>query len=620
YGWEVTNSWGNYGNGPDEFQDIIDIAVDNTNGYLYVVDQRGPDTRIARFTTDGEYLQDMPDGYNYPEAIDVDTEGNLYVANTNNHEILKFNSDGMLLASMGEYGEEEGNLVSPFRIIVDENDNVYVVDKPSTVPLYRVQKFSQIAGGARPEIPDDVPDRDGDGLLNDVEIDGWDITYTDMSGTHTIHVTSDPLLVDTDLDGLTDLQEHDMGTDPQDPDTDNDGLSDLAEWQGFSPQTNPKHFDTDGDGLPDGIEITYDSDPNTEDTDGEGLSDAQEFGLGSDPNNTDTDGDGLDDASEAALNSNLASPDSDGDFLFDGEEVTLGTDVNNGDTDGDGLSDGMESAVYSTNPLNEDSDGDGLSDGKEILIYKTDPLNEDTDGDGIPDGTEVEQGTNPFLEDSDHDGVSDNEEMENVAPAVDAGPDDTIEEGDTFTGSGFFTDPDTDNWSAGVDYGDGSDFQPLTLNPDKAFVLSHIYSDNGTYTVTVTVADDRGGVGSDNVTVTVNEPEFIMVPIDIKPGGTPNSIQPNSKGVIPVAILTTPTFDTRAVDPASIRFGPAGAVPDKYALEDVDKDGDIDLILHFKTRDTGIKSGDTEAVLIGRTKNGEHIKGTDSVSVVPPKK
>jgi hypothetical protein len=44
--------------------------------------------------------------------------------------------------------------------------------------------------------------------------------------------------------------------------------------------------------------------------------------------------------------------------------------------------------------------------------------------------------------------------------------------------------------------------------------------------------------------------------IDIKPGSFPNSINPRSKGVIPVAILTTDTFDATTVDPLSVTFGP----------------------------------------------------------------
>jgi len=44
----------------------------------------------------------------------------------------------------------------------------------------------------------------------------------------------------------------------------------------------------------------------------------------------------------------------------------------------------------------------------------------------------------------------------------------------------------------------------LTLNDDKTFNLSHIYTTNGTYDVTVKVTDDDSGVGLDTAKVTVN--------------------------------------------------------------------------------------------------------------------
>ncbi|MDY6837598.1 MAG: PKD domain-containing protein [Thermodesulfobacteriota bacterium] len=95
--------------------------------------------------------------------------------------------------------------------------------------------------------------------------------------------------------------------------------------------------------------------------------------------------------------------------------------------------------------------------------------------------------------------------VNNVAPSVDAGPDATINEGGAFAGQGSFTDPGDDTWTATVDYGDGSGVQPLTLNPDRTFALNHVYSDSGTFTVTVTVTDDDGGVGTDNAAVTAND-------------------------------------------------------------------------------------------------------------------
>ena len=103
-------------------------------------------------------------------------------------------------------------------------------------------------------------------------------------------------------------------------------------------------------------------------------------------------------------------------------------------------------------------------------------------------------------------------------------------------------------------------------------------------------------------------------PIDIKPGSDPNSININSNGVIPVAILTTECFDAADVDPETVRFGPAEASPVHYALEDVDGDGD--MILHFKTQETSIVLGDAEASLTGETYNGQKIVGTDSVKVI----
>jgi PKD repeat protein len=91
----------------------------------------------------------------------------------------------------------------------------------------------------------------------------------------------------------------------------------------------------------------------------------------------------------------------------------------------------------------------------------------------------------------------------NTAPTVYAGNNATINEGDTFTSSGSFTDPGADTWTATVNYGDGSGVQPLPL-AGKSFNLNHDYADNGVYTVTVTVNDDDGGVGTDTASVTVD--------------------------------------------------------------------------------------------------------------------
>jgi len=106
---------------------------------------------------------------------------------------------------------------------------------------------------------------------------------------------------------------------------------------------------------------------------------------------------------------------------------------------------------------------------------------------------------------------------------------------------------------------------------------------------------------------------YKTIDIDIKPGSYPNSINLKSKGLIPVAILTTSTFDVKDVNVNRISF--AGAEPIKSHIEDMDNDGDIDLILYFDAQSLKLNQTDTEASL-----TGDIIKGTDSVKIVPNKK
>ena len=108
-------------------------------------------------------------------------------------------------------------------------------------------------------------------------------------------------------------------------------------------------------------------------------------------------------------------------------------------------------------------------------------------------------------------------------------------------------------------------------------------------------------------------PPVTTVTIDIKPGSATNPINIGSGGVIPVAILTTPTFDATTVDVSSVRFGPGNAVEAHGTghIEDVDGDGDLDLLLHFRTADAAIPCGATSATL-----TGTGFTGTDVVRTI----
>jgi len=112
-----------------------------------------------------------------------------------------------------------------------------------------------------------------------------------------------------------------------------------------------------------------------------------------------------------------------------------------------------------------------------------------------------------------------------------------------------------------------------------------------------------------------------IVDMDIKPGSVPNTINRASRGKIPVAILSSPTFDATAhVDISSLTFGRTG---DEASLafcdadvQDVNNDGLPDVVCHFETQAAGFLSGDTQGILKGRTQTGARFRGTDSVRVL----
>ena len=154
---------------------------------------------------------------------------------------------------------------------------------------------------------------------------------------------TDPLAIDSDLDGLTDAAEvTSTGTDPLDSDTDDDGLSDGAEVNYW--MSDPLVYDPDADS-----DLFYhfndcnDSNPDVNPGKPELLN-------------------GIDDNCD--------------DYIDEGYNFT--------DRDNDGLKDWDEYHIHGTDFMDSDTDDDGLDDGEEVNIFSSmgsDPLVYDPDDD-----------------------------------------------------------------------------------------------------------------------------------------------------------------------------------------------------------------------------------------------
>jgi probable HAF family extracellular repeat protein len=108
--------------------------------------------------------------------------------------------------------------------------------------------------------------------------------------------------------------------------------------------------------------------------------------------------------------------------------------------------------------------------------------------------------------------------------------------------------------------------------------------------------------------------EADRVKIDIKPGDPANSINLRSRGVVPVAVISTSEFDALAIDYASVVF--AGAKPAKWGKVDVNSDGRVDMLFHFRTQELKLSVKCAEAKLTGKTTDGKLIDGIDSVKIL----
>ena len=221
--------------------------------------------------------------------------------------------------------------------------------------------------------------------------------------------------------------------------------------------------------------------------------------------------------------------------------------------------------------------------------------------------------------------------VNNVAPRAYAGTDVTVESGQTFDFMGSFSDPGVldSPWNWRIEWG-VAPAETGSTTTQGAITSSLMMCAAGTFDVTLSVKDKDGDTGSDQVSVTVG---YVNVGLDITPGSTPNAVSLKKKGSLPVAILSSATFDATTIDPASVRLGDESGTDTgverlrgRYntGVSDVNGDGRPDLVLTFSVPQL-VDNRDlipTSTSLVIRGSQGAsggscvNFRGTDAVVVV----
>ncbi|HPZ07776.1 MAG TPA: TIGR03663 family protein [Candidatus Eremiobacteraeota bacterium] len=120
------SSWGEQGSQEGRFQEPCGIEIDCSRGYVFIADTWNH--RIQRFSADGQFQLSWSGEFYGPRDLAVDSNGDIYVTDTGNCLIKKYNNKGELLATIGSKGSGDGQFQEPIGIAMDKAGNILVAD------------------------------------------------------------------------------------------------------------------------------------------------------------------------------------------------------------------------------------------------------------------------------------------------------------------------------------------------------------------------------------------------------------------------------------------------------------------------------------------------------------
>src|SRR6266508_1939013 len=128
---EYLSEFGKYGMEDGEFVWPTAIDVDS-DGNIYLADEHRHDIQVwdkdHNFVRKWGGLGDDDQHMNRPAGLAIDSRDAVLVSDSLNSRVLRFALDGKLLGKFGSPGSGAGEFNMPWGLGVDRDDNVYVAD------------------------------------------------------------------------------------------------------------------------------------------------------------------------------------------------------------------------------------------------------------------------------------------------------------------------------------------------------------------------------------------------------------------------------------------------------------------------------------------------------------
>ncbi|MDB5032934.1 MAG: hypothetical protein JWQ98_175 [Chlorobi bacterium] len=179
-----------FGSGNEQFDTPVALCARRGND-IYVADYNNH--RIQRFNRTLDYIttiytrdnQDERKRFGYPRDIAISRQGDLLVVDGENRRIVRINASGQGVGAFGDINAGAGRLLDPSSIEVDDEDNIYVLDRG------RIVEFDPFGSFMR-EIPHrpasrDIAisiDRDTLTVIDSVEADLYDLKTLSFAGIY----------------------------------------------------------------------------------------------------------------------------------------------------------------------------------------------------------------------------------------------------------------------------------------------------------------------------------------------------------------------------------------------------------------------------------------------------